>query len=138
MDIRGGKSSSWLLRNSSGEPDFLFTVLTYCFLLLTLVALVWLSFSVLVVLHAKRGADTAPLIDAMKCLQTGLISLAGLAFGLAGSYTVRRFKKDELDVALQAQRPADASGIETTGAVSAPAAVSGSAEFQPVLNQEDI
>lgn len=89
-----GKPSSWLLKNSKGFPDFLFTILTYSMLLLVFVTLCWVTFGVLAFLIAdtKMAAIIVQVMDNMK---TGLISLAGVIFGLAGSYTIRRFKKDD-------------------------------------------
>jgi len=94
MDNYRGAPSSWLLRNSQGFPDFLFTILTYSMLLLIAVSLLWLAFGVLSFVHAGSG-EAAVLIQIMDSMKTGLISLAGVIFGLAGSYTVRRFKKDD-------------------------------------------
>lgn len=92
-DFRG-KPSQWLLNNSSGYPDFLFTILTYSMLLLIFISLVWISFGVLTFIHAgsQRGENILKIMESMR---VGMISLAGVVFGLAGSYTVRRFKKDE-------------------------------------------
>lgn len=93
QDYRGAPSK-WLLRNSEGFPDFLFTILTYSILLLIAVILLWMAFGVLSFIHAGSPEATF-LIQIMESMKTGLISLAGLIFGLAGSYTVRRFKKDD-------------------------------------------
>jgi len=89
-----GKPSGWLLKNSSGYPDFLFTILTYSMLLLALVTLIWISFGILAYLSVDN-AKANIIIKVMDSLKTGLISLVGVVFGLAGSYTVRRFKKDD-------------------------------------------
>lgn len=94
MDKYRGAPSSWLLRNSEGFPDFLFTILTYSMLLLIAVSLLWMAFGVLSFVHAG-SREASVLIQIMDSMKTGLISLAGVIFGLAGSYTVRRFKKDE-------------------------------------------
>ncbi len=92
-DFRG-KPSSWLLKNSMGFPDFLFTLLTYSVLLLIFVTIVWVAFGIITILYS--GTPRAEwTLKAMESMKTGLVSLAGIIFGLAGSYTVRRFKKDE-------------------------------------------
>ena len=92
-DFRG-KPSPWLLNNSRGFPDFLFTILTYSMLLLVLVTLMWITFGILAFLNADNiKADV--ILQVMDSMKTGLISLAGVVFGLAGSYTVRRYKTDE-------------------------------------------
>ncbi|RMG67274.1 MAG: hypothetical protein D6715_05185 [Calditrichaeota bacterium] len=89
-----GKPSSWLLKNSMGFPDFLFTILTYSILLLIFVTIVWVSFGIITIIYS--GTPRAEwTLKAMESMKTGLVSLAGIIFGLAGSYTVRRFKKDE-------------------------------------------
>ncbi len=94
MDKFRGKPSSWLLKNSKGYPDFLFTILTYSMILLIFLALSWLAFALLAYLHAGN-VKTSIIIKIMESMKTGLISLAGVVFGLAGSYTVRRFKTDD-------------------------------------------
>ncbi|HQU71301.1 MAG: hypothetical protein KDI06_17780 [Calditrichaeota bacterium] len=92
-DFRG-KPSAWLMYNSNGFPDFLFTILTYAMILLAFVALMWVTFGFLSFINAGSAKALAG-VEVMDSLQTGLISIAGVVFGLAGSYTVRRFKKDE-------------------------------------------
>lgn len=94
MDKFRGKPSSWLLKNSKGYPDFLFTILTYSMILLIFLALSWLAFAVLAYSHAGNPRITA-VLQIMNSMKTGLISLAGVVFGLAGSYTVRRYKTDD-------------------------------------------
>ncbi len=94
MSDERGKSSSWLLKNSKGFPDFLFTILTYSMLLLVFVTLCWVVFGVLTFLRADT-TGAATILQIMDSMKTGLISLAGVIFGLAGSYTVRRFKTDD-------------------------------------------
>lgn len=89
-----GKPSPWLLYNSKGFPDFLFTILTYSMLLLMLVSFTWIAFGILAYLNADN-AKAEVILKVMDSMKTGLISLAGVVFGLAGSYTVRRYKKDE-------------------------------------------
>ncbi len=94
MDKNRGNPSPWLLKNSKGFPDFLFTILTYSMILLIFLTLIWITFAILAFVHA--GSPKASIIlQIMDSLKTGLISLAGVIFGLAGSYTVRRFKTDE-------------------------------------------
>jgi len=97
MEVRG-KPSKWLLKNSKGYPDFLFTILTYAMLLLVLVSLVWIAFAMLAYKYSGTPKVDG-IITIMNSMKTGLISLAGVIFGLAGSYTVRRFKKDDHYVA---------------------------------------
>ncbi len=94
MQNERGKPSSWLLRNSKGFPDFLFTILTYSMILLIFVSLIWIAFAVLSFIYAGKQ-EAVILLKIMESMKTGLISLAGVIFGLAGSYTVRRFKKDD-------------------------------------------
>ena len=94
MEKFRGKPSPWLLKNSKGFPDFLFTILTYSMILLIFLSLIWITFAVLTFVHAD-SPKAAVLIKIMESMKTGLISLAGVVFGLAGSYTVRRFKTDE-------------------------------------------
>ncbi len=89
-----GKPSPWLLHNSKGFPDFLFTILTYSMLLLMLVSFTWIAFGILAYLNADN-VKAEVILKVMDSMKTGLISLAGVVFGLAGSYTVRRYKKDE-------------------------------------------
>lgn len=89
-----GTPSSWLMRNSMGFPDFLFTILTYAMLLLIFISLVWIGFGLLAFVHAGTPKQEA-LLSVMESMRAGLISLVGVVFGLAGSYTVRRFKKDD-------------------------------------------
>jgi hypothetical protein len=130
MDKFRGKPSSWLLKNSRGYPDFLFTILTYSMILLIFIALSWLAFAVLAYLHAgdPRIAAVMKIMDSMK---TGLISLAGVVFGLAGSYTVRRYKTD--DHYIQKKRMEYEMGIseESAGAQSPKG-------LQVVQDEEDI
>lgn len=92
-DFRG-KPSGWLLKNSNGFPDFLFTILTYSMVLLGFVTLMWVTFGILGYL-TPDPAKAEVILQIMDSLKTGLISLAGVVFGLAGSYTIRRFKKDD-------------------------------------------
>ncbi|MCK6620772.1 MAG: hypothetical protein HUU32_08580 [Calditrichaceae bacterium] len=92
-DFRG-KPSGWLLKNSNGFPDFLFTILTYSMVLLGFVTLMWVTFGVLGYLNSDP-VKAEMILQIMDSLKTGLISLAGVVFGLAGSYTIRRFKKDD-------------------------------------------
>jgi hypothetical protein len=94
MSDERGKPSNWLLKNSKGFPDFLFTILTYSMLLLVFVTLCWVVFGVLTFLRADT-TGAATILQIMDSMKTGLISLAGVIFGLAGSYTVRRFKTDD-------------------------------------------
>jgi len=94
MDAQRGAPSSWLLRNSKGYPDFLFTIVTYSLILLALVSLIWIAFGILSFIHAGTP-EAETLVKVMDSMKTGLVSLAGVVFGLAGSYTVRRFKYDE-------------------------------------------
>ena len=86
--------SRWLKYNSAGYPDFLFTILTCSLMLLGIVCLIWVIFGILAIFHAEsNGAEIY--VKVMDNMKTGLIALAGVVFGLAGSYTVRRFKKDQ-------------------------------------------
>ncbi len=94
MDKFRGEPSAWLLKNSKGYPDFLFTILTYSMILLVFLTLIWIAFALLAYLHADEPR-AAMLIRIMDSMKTGLVSLAGVVFGLAGSYTVRRFKTDD-------------------------------------------
>lgn len=89
-----GIPSKWLLRNSKGYPDFLFTIVTYSLILLFLISLIWISFGILSFIHAGTP-KAATLLKIMDSMKTGLVSLAGVVFGLAGSYTVRRYKYDD-------------------------------------------
>ena len=94
MSAEKGLPSKWLLHNSKGYPDFLFTILTYSMILLALVSLIWIAFGILSFIHAGTS-KAATLIQVMESMKTGLVSLAGVVFGLAGSYTVRRYKYDQ-------------------------------------------
>lgn len=89
-----GLPSTWLLRNSKGYPDFLFTIVTYSLALLVLVLVVWIIFGVLSFVYAGTP-KAATVLKIMESMKTGLVSLAGVVFGLAGSYTVRRYKFDD-------------------------------------------
>lgn len=88
------KPSKWLMHNSSGYPDFLFTILTYAMILLGVVSLTWIAFGI-IAYAASDPANTEAALKVMDSMIYGLISLAGVIFGLAGSYTVRRYKKDD-------------------------------------------
>ena len=104
-----GIPSKWLLRNSKGYPDFLFTIVTYSLILLVLVSLIWIVFGLLSFKYAGTAkADT--ILKVMESMKTGLVSLAGVVFGLAGSYTVRRYKYDDHHEARQARKNAEDSG----------------------------
>jgi len=63
-------------------------------ILLIFVSLVWIAFAILSFVYAGKP-QTVTLLKIMESMKTGLIPLAGVIFGLAGSYTVRRFKKDD-------------------------------------------
>ncbi|MDI6792420.1 MAG: hypothetical protein QME81_06070 [bacterium] len=105
-----GNPSSWLLKNSVGYPDFLFTILTYAMLLLIFVSLFWVGFGVLAWMNAGTPkADT--ILKIMDSMKAGLVALAGIVFGLAGSYTVRRFKKDNYDI--EKKKLEQKNGLET-------------------------
>jgi len=94
MSDKPGLPSKWLLKNSKGYPDFLFTIVTYSLVLLVFISFIWVAFGVLSFIHAGSAkADT--LLKIMDSMKTGLVSLAGVVFGLAGTYTVRRYKYDE-------------------------------------------
>jgi len=128
MEKFRGKPSPWLLKNSKGFPDFLFTILTYSMILLIFLTLIWITFAILTFIHADSPKATV-LIKIMESMKTGLISLAGVVFGLAGSYTVRRFKTDNhylqkkrLEFELEQSRPEKASD----------------SDLQVVENEEDI
>ncbi len=115
MEKFRGKPSPWLLKNSKGFPDFLFTILTYSMILLIFLTLIWITFAILTFIHAD-SPKAAVLIKIMESMKTGLISLAGVVFGLAGSYTVRRFKTDDhylqkkrLEFELEQSRPETSS-----------------------------
>lgn len=88
------KPSKWLMYNSNGYPDFLFTILTYAMILLGVVSLTWIAFGI-IAYAASDPANTEAALKVMDSMIYGLISLSGVIFGLAGSYTVRRFKKDD-------------------------------------------
>lgn len=100
MAVKSGKPSKWLLKNSSGYPDFLFTILTYSMILLFLVTIFWIGFGILSFKYAGTAKEMA-LLKVMDSLKTGLVSLVGVIFSLAGSYTVRRYKRDQHTVELQ-------------------------------------
>jgi H+/Cl- antiporter ClcA len=89
-----GIPSKWLLRNSKGYPDFLFTILTYSLILLIFLTFFWVVFAILAFFHAG-SPQAATLVKILDNMKTGLVSLAGVVFGLAGSYTVRRYKYDD-------------------------------------------
>ncbi len=89
-----GIPSKWLLKNSKGYPDFLFTILTYSLILLIFLTLMWVIFAILAFYHAG-SPQAGTLIKILDNMKTGLVSLAGVVFGLAGSYTVRRYKYDD-------------------------------------------
>ena len=88
--------SSWLLKNSSGKPDFLFTLLTYSFILLVCISIFWIALGIPALKHAADAGYSKNILAIMDNVKTGLISLAGLVFGLASSYTVRRFQQEKL------------------------------------------
>lgn len=123
-----GIPSKWLLNNSKGFPDFLFTILTYSMILLVFVSLIWIGFGILSFIHAG-SSKAATLIQVLESMKTGLISLAGVIFGLAGSYTMRRFKKDEQHV--------EKLKIEKDAVLST-AAVKVQQGLKIVQNEEDI
>ena len=89
-----GEPSKWLLNNSKGYPDFLFTLLVYSFLLFTIICFVWVGLIMIVAVNPS-STDFSSLKEILKDIRIGLVAIAGLVFGLAGNYTVRRFKKDE-------------------------------------------
>ncbi len=121
-----GAPSKWLLNNSQGYPDFLFTILTYAMILLIAVSLLWMAFAILSFIHAGAGTDNT-ILQIMDNMKTGLISLAGVIFGLAGSYTVRRFKKDDHYIEKkQMEQQQEPIADQPSGIV------------QPVMREEDI
>ncbi len=129
MEKFRGNPSSWLLKNSKGFPDFLFTILTYSMILLVFLTLIWIAFAVLAFIRA--GTPQAEiLIKIMNGMKTGLVSLAGVVFGLAGSYTVRRFKTD--DHYLQKKKLEHAIGKEDEESAAA------QGELKVVESEEDI
>ena len=128
QDMRG-MPSTWLLKNSKGFPDFLFTILTYSLILLAFVSLIWIAFGILSFVHAG-SAKAQTLIEIMDNMKTGLVSLAGVVFGLAGSYTVRRFKKDEQYI--------EKTKMENELVLSAVQPEPNASGLQPVINEEDI
>ncbi len=89
-----GLPSTWLLRNSKGYPDFLFTIVVFSLALLFIVLIIWILFGILSFAYAATP-KAATLLKIMDSMKTGLVSLAGIVFGLAGSYTVRRYKYDD-------------------------------------------
>jgi len=121
MEELQGLPSKWLLHNSKGYPDFLFTILTYSLILLVFVSFFWIIFGVLAFFHAG-SPEAATLVKIMDNMKTGLVSLAGVVFGLAGSYTVRRYKYDDhyLEKKVNKQKMEQ----ETPGAESGPDLVS--------------
>ena len=125
--------SLWLLKNSSGKPDFLFTLLTYSFILLVVISFFWIALGIPALVHAAEVERSKNILAIMANVKTGLISLAGLVFGLAGSYTVRRFQHDKLTY--QHQQPVDGEEYEDTD--SAPTA-STAEGLTIVENEEDI
>jgi len=127
-----GEPSTWLLHNSSGYPDFLFTILSYSMLLLIFVALIWITFGILVFIHAG-STRAVVMIKVMESMKTGLLSLAGVVFGLAGSYTVRRYKKDQQN--LEMKKMGLKVGTETQ---QTDGSKSIQENLRPVQNEEDI
>ncbi len=127
MDTQRGAPSKWLLHNSKGFPDFLFTIVTYSLILLALVSLIWIAFGILSFVHAGTP-EAETLVKVMDSMKTGLVSLAGVVFGLAGSYTVRRFKYDDHYV----EKKAIENHLEQTEAAEA------QADLQVVQSEEDI
>ncbi len=127
-----GEPSRWLLHNSNGYPDFLFTILSYSMLLLIFVALIWITFGILVFIHGE-STRAAVMVRVMESMKTGLISLAGVVFGLAGSYTVRRYKKDQQYLEMKKM------GLETGTEVQQTDELQPIQEnLKPVQNEEDI
>jgi|GEM_PF-1855905 len=88
------KPSKWLMYNSMGFPDFLFTILTYAMVLLGLMAIVWLTFSIVAFSNAGSPHATVSLA-VLDNMQSAFVSMVGVVFSLAGSYVVRRYKKDD-------------------------------------------
>ena len=127
MDTQRGAPSKWLLHNSKGYPDFLFTIVTYSLILLVLVSFIWIAFGILSFIHAGTP-EAETLLKVMDSMKTGLVSLAGVVFGLAGSYTVRRYKYD--DHYLQKKKMEEQiDGMETTASAGG---------LQVVESEEDI
>ena len=88
------KPSKWLMYNSMGYPDFLFTILTYSMILLGLMAIVWLTFSV--VAFSNAGSPHATVcLTVLDNMQSAFVSMVVVVFSLAGSYVFRRYKKDD-------------------------------------------
>ena len=108
-----GKPSSWLKRNSNGYPDFLFTILTYAIIILGVVSFFWILFGVMAVVTANASKEEM-ILKVMDSMKTGLISLAGVVFALAGSYTVRRFKKDEIHEVRMRRKKEEADQVQET------------------------
>ena len=94
MNEYRGKPSGWLLYNSMGYPDFLFTLLAYSMLLLVFTSLMWVTFGILAYL-AIDSLKAQVLFRIMDSMQLGILALALVIVGLAISYTMRRYKKDE-------------------------------------------
>lgn len=94
MNEYRGKPSSWLLYNSMGYPDFLFTVLAFSSLLFVFVVLMWITFAILAYLTSEPARANV-LVQIVDNMQIGILALALMIFGLAASYTVRRYKRDE-------------------------------------------
>ena len=127
-----GKPSRWLLHNSNGYPDFLFTILSYSMLLLIFVALIWITFGILVFIHGE-STRAVVMVRVMESMKTGLISLAGVVFGLAGSYTVRRYKKDQQYLEMKKMGLETGTEIQQTDELK-----SIQENLKPVQNKEDI
>ncbi len=130
MDNKKSKPSWWLLNNSNGYPDFLFTILTWSMLLLVGIILSWLAFTILAYLNAGNDARSAVIIQIMDNMKGCIIALAGIIFGLAGSYTVRRFQRDKYVI--------EEKKIACKEQHSAQAPMFAADEVQPVLDEEDI
>ena len=96
MENYTAQPSTWLLKNSAGKPDFLFTLLTYSFVLLVCIAIFWIALGIPALKHAGDAGYSKNILAIMDNIKTGLISLSGLVFGLAGSYTVRRFQQEKI------------------------------------------
>ena len=75
QDMRG-MPSTWLLKNSKGFPDFLFTILTYSLILLAFVSLIWIAFGILSFVHAG-SAKAQTLIEIMDNMKTGIMYSTG-------------------------------------------------------------
>ncbi len=93
------RPAKFLMINSKGKPDFIFTLLTIFSFILIFLIIFWAAFNLLAFFHTLNNTNSQNMIDLLKNYNENMryifITFVVQVLGLAGTYYKRRSQQEK-------------------------------------------